>query len=65
MGEKTRLRPELRVIEGGVPLETQLTYAILAEDAEEAQARMKAIAERMRTCRPRIRLVWVNGRRVG
>ncbi len=65
MAKKECPRPQLRVIEGGVPLETQLTYAILAEDAEEAQARMKAIAERIRTCRPRIRLVWVDGRRVG
>lgn len=64
MAERKRARPELRVIEGGVPLKTQLTYAILLSDAEEARARIKAIGERMRVCRPRIRLVVVDGRRV-
>ena len=62
MAERKRARPELRVIEGGVPLKTQLTYAILLSDAEEARARMKAIGERMRACRPRIRLATVDGR---
>jgi len=64
MAGRGRSRPVLRVIEGGVPLSAQLTRAMFEKDPDAARARMRAVSERMRACRPRLRLVAVDGRRL-